>query len=381
MSDHHLYRLSAAFELRRSGDLDPARRARLLAAVGTTAVAGFLIPTGTVEHATLKAVSPETADLLEHLYANPSRLPDQRWPTLSREHVLDLVGAEVLEIKVGDAYLTGLPALSAVVDNVVEQPRGRLATLSGRALAYAESLDLQDQGVLADRLYSYHRVAIRPAWRTSSASDQIRGSLDRAVPHRLRNDPRWMEFHHPPWRAHRRRDRDSGAELPRAKLYVSPTPEALPAVAAAVIPLIMEEPDAIGWKVAGTIEAAARPDKLIVYLDSSRSLRQIAGVLSRVLSGAEVHGVPFTCEIGLDGLLSWGLDPPAAPQGASALVDSWRTWVCARLAEGLVQAHRAGIAGPPARDAAVRRARAAGIDTATWAPGPQALAQVEGVSP
>jgi hypothetical protein len=139
---------------------------------------------------------------------------------------------------------------------------------------------------------------------------------------------------------------------------------------AASVPLITEAPDVLGWKVASTIDAMVRPDKFVVYLESRQGLQDLASELSSALAGADVHGVPFTCDTGLDGLLSWGVDPPSSPDGPTSLVDSWRTWITARLAGGLVQARRAGLIGRQAHAAALHRARAAGVDTSTWQPMP-----------
>jgi hypothetical protein len=135
---------------------------------------------------------------------------------------------------------------------------------------------------------------------------------------------------------------------------------------AASVPLIREAPEVLGWKVASTIDAMVRPDKFVVYLESRQGLQDLAGELSSALAGADVHGVPFTCDTGLDGLLSWGVDPPSSPHEPASLVDSWRTWVAARLAGGLVQAQRIGLIGRQAHAAALLRAQAAGIDTCTW---------------
>jgi hypothetical protein len=81
--------------------------------------------------------------------------------------------------------------------------------------------------------------------------------------------------------------------------------------------------------------------------------------------------VPFTSEIGGDGLLSWGVDPPdeegSAWRGWSGR-ESWRLWLARRLASALVTAQATG----PSEEAwrfVLDRLRLEGVDTDTWTPG------------
>ena len=368
-TDRFLYRSNPRYVLRGLDDLDPLQRQSLTGSSSSSAVVGLLVPTGDADHGTIKAVTSTTASLFEQVAA-PTWLPSPLWPALKGEELSDLVGAEVLEIQVAGRFLTGIEALAELFHGPVEPPDGRLAVLSLDAIAYAESLRLHDQAVIADRLYAFHRVAIRASWRTAEYRDTFRMTMSHAMPPGLGSDPRWTEFRHRPWRAHRRRDAQARPERSTLKLYISPTTDSLAGAVAASVPLIMEAPEALGWKVASTIDTMVRPDKFVVYLESRQGLQDLASELSSALAGADVHGVPFTCDTGLDGLLSWGVDPPSSPHEPTSLVDSWRTWVTARLAGGLVQARRVGLIGRQAHVAALHRAWAAGVDTSTWQPMP-----------
>lgn len=366
VADRYLCRANPRYVLRGLDDLDTSQRHFLTDSSSNSSVVGLLYPTGDPDHRTIKAVSSATASLFQQL-AVPTWLPSPLWPAFSGEELGDLVGAEVLEIQIAGQFLTGIEALGELLHGPVESPDDRLAALSLDAIAYAESLRLEDQAVIVDRLYAFHRVAIRASWRTAEYSDAFRATMSQAMPYGLGSDPRWIEFRDRPWRAYRRRDEQARTERPTPKLYISPTTESLAGAVAASIPLIMESAEVLGWKVASTIDAMVRPDKFVVYLESRQGLQELAGALSSALAGADVHGVPFTCDAGLDGLLSWGVDPPS-PRAPASLVDSWRTWVAARLASGLVQAQEAGLLGRQAHAAALQRARAAGVDTRTWQP-------------
>jgi hypothetical protein len=376
VTNRYLYRSNPQYVLHGLDYLDAAQRHLLVGSSSGSDIAGLLFPVGSADSSTVKAVDSVTASLFEQA-AVPIWLPSPLRPALSGEELGDLVGAEVLEIQVAGRFLTGIEALAKLFPSPLASPSGRLPALSLEAIVYAESLRLGNQAVIADRLYAFHRVAMRASWRTAEYRDTFSTTMNHATPHGLRSDPRWAEIRQHPWRAHRRRDVQEPGVRATLKLYISPTTDSLAGVAADSIPLIMKASGVLGWKLASTVDAMVRPDKFVVYLDSRRALQDLASELSSALAGAGIHGVPFTCDAGQDGLLSWGADPPASPHGPAPLVDSWRTWVAARLANGLLQAQQAGLTGREAHAAAIRRAQAAGIDTCTWQPTPASLSVPE----
>jgi hypothetical protein len=151
------------------------------------------------------------------------------------------------------------------------------------------------------------------------------------------------------------------------KLYVSPLPEALPNAFAHIVDAFITA-DVRSFKVGRGIEGLLRPDKLIAYFDDPNHMADTAHALQRRLRGCPAQGVPFTAELGGDGLMSSGDDPPLG--GATA---SWRAWITARLAHSLV----AKRCRAPADTVAVVLGdlRAAGIDTARWRPEPGTFTQ------
>ncbi len=90
--------------------------------------------------------------------------------------------------------------------------------------------------------------------------------------------------------------------------------------------------------------------------------------LRPALAGLAADGVPFTAACSADGLLSWGIDPPAEPGADLASRESWRLWLTNRLALALVAARGAAATMPPWQFALARLALA-GIDPRSWAPG------------
>lgn len=142
------------------------------------------------------------------------------------------------------------------------------------------------------------------------------------------------------------------------KLYVSPRPEAL----ATAFPIIAEtfaEMEVRSFKVGRGIEGLLRPDKIVAYFDNRSHLDAVAGTLCERLKGCPAQGVPFTAEVGLNGLLSWGIDPPPNTEAIS-----WRSWVTRQLADEMVKARPSSDSEAVA--AALSGVTALGVNTAQW---------------
>ncbi len=155
------------------------------------------------------------------------------------------------------------------------------------------------------------------------------------------------------------------------KLYVSPQPEALP-IAFGDILAALAAAGAPQLKIGADFRGVLRPDKIVAHFPDFESLAAGAARLAERLGGMggmggiAAQGVPFTAEIGGDGLLSWGVDPPLPAGRSAAWRESWRTWLCRRLALALLAGR--GSAPEPWRFA-LERLRLEGVDTESWAPG------------
>jgi len=284
-----------------------------------------------------------------------------------------LVLDSVLEIRRDREWRSGPGALGEVADGEVGE--GRLAELAVRALRYAQALGGGDANVLAARLYRYGRRPASPSWRRRLGDDiavaRFCGLDGRAVARAL--DARFVEAEPRPfWRLWLARGRPAHSPGRVHKLYLSPVTDALPDV-------LPDAVDALGQatalKIGRELDGILRPDKAIVYFASLDDLHSAAARLRERFDGCPAHGVPFTAGITRDGLLSWGIDPPAS----SISRPSWRLWLAHRLAEELVEARSATVearsATVEARSptvepwrAALARVRLDGVDTATWVP-------------
>jgi len=89
------------------------------------------------------------------------------------------------------------------------------------------------------------------------------------------------------------------------------------------------------------------------------------------LHDCPAHGVPFTAALDDEGLLSWGVDPPASVQLLEWQPrESWRLWLTNRLANALLTAKRAPATATQRSpwQYALDRVRLEGIDIDTWTP-------------
>lgn len=326
---------------------------------------------------TVKVVGRDTA-LLWLTLTEPGALPFFVWredPEAAACAVMDLVLDGVLEMEHEGAFVCGSAALGIEAPEPAMAPSGRLARLSLEALRYGETLALDDPNELAGRLYGFGRVPISPAWERrlpdAAAVLEFLGVVPGSdLARRLDADwergaadtsPGWIT-----WNPRARRE--SAGRRAIHKLYLSPQPESLPQAFAALVNVLARR-GARPFKVGDGAGGVTRPDKLVAYFTDVEDLQAAAEELTRRLEGVPAQGVPFSAEVGGDGLLSWGMDPPA---GERALAwqepESWRLWLVRRLAASLVAARQDDGGLAPWRFA-VERMRREGVDVDRWTPG------------
>jgi hypothetical protein len=329
-----------------------------------------------------RACSPDTA-LLFLTLGTPGPLPAFARRSLGADvdRVLTrLVVDGVLELATDDGFRSGSAAAGLVLPGSSSAGQGRIAELSTAALRYGQALVTLPTEVLAGRLYSYGQRPVSPELRRRMpdvwAVDEYAGiAPDGPVGRTLAaagwvERPQGAESRFAPWRfwapdPGRREAGHPGRADVMHKLYVSPTLDAMPEAGAAVAGSLATSRGVRGFKVARDVVGLCRPDKIVVYFDRLEDLRHGASRIVEELAGTPAHGVPFTAAITLDGLVSWGVDPPSN----RAARTSWRAWVVERLAEYL----RGAGQGEDAREVepwrfALERLRLAGVDTDTWVP-------------
>lgn len=321
----------------------------------------------------LRAASRDTALLLFTL-KNPGPLPHFLRADLGADlenAVARLVLDGVLQIEHRGSFVSGADARDLVLTAADGEP-GRIAMLSVEALQYGQALEDMPTQELALRLYCYGRKPVSPIWQRQLANEAaarqylglIAGGAAQAV-----LDRSWTEVAHPRnrtyWRVWRPRHDGSGSNA-GYKLYISADPASLPGVFPVVVASLADGPGVRAFKVGRDVFGLCRPDNLVVYFSHLEDLHAAASRLTDRLEGSRACGVPFTAEVTRDGLLSWGIDPPAEHRFRQA--GSWRLWVVGRLAEYLVTARTTAASAAEPWRFALDRLSVDGIDTDTWVP-------------
>ena len=327
----------------------------------------------------IKVVDPDTA-LLFMVLNEPGRIPAYVVARLKEAcdgTLAELVLDNVLQIEQNGGFASGAAGYESIYGRASSgPPQGRLARLSLDAVKYAQELRVETAAQLSTRMYLYNRIP---------ASVRLRRELpdSRAVMRRLGTEnglartlleKHWRAEGIPPpndaWFVWRNRDQEVPAETTDVtyKLYVSPRPEALPEAFSRAVEVLSERRAPV-FKVGKDVHGILRPDKMVAYFWGRDHMLETAESLLRALTGFPAQGVPFTAELGLDGMVSWGVDPPQTRFSSIwEERESWRLWVTNRLAAALLSAMRSGGLSIAPWEFALERIRLEGVDTATWAP-------------
>ncbi len=349
-------RMSSNFRLQRVRDVHPGVLSKM-GQDGTPGDYGILWPS-TAEN-TLKLISPELADYLEHL-AGGGRELDSLIALGSAGDCLLFDG--VVERMNEGAWFSGPLAVPGRPEASIDLGDAGIGAL----LDARRRIDLTPTG-LYRFLYEYGRRPFSPRWVAA-----IGGSSPEALsawyglneqPHlrriiqlwRARRSDEWWHWQNPT-------PRSSGSGV-TWKLYVNVEPSALP-VALASVAEVLVHGDAAAFKVAGNARAALRPDKLVIYFGHREDLEEAGEVLSECLGRVRPHPLPFTAPLRGSPLVTWGIDPPKRDVMAQG---SWRSWLCSTAA-GVVWALRPCQSEGQFLERLSARMLADGIVTHDWMP-------------
>lgn len=370
------YRASPAYDLVVFDRLEAAERALLGELTSDPSFYGVLRPADG-ETRSLRAVDRDTA-LLFLTLREPAPVPAYVRRTSGGDGdraVQELVMDGVLEVWNGSEFVSGGRG-AALILGTQDQGAGdgRLGTLSVSALRYGAALELEDRHALAARLYGYNRVPLSPQWAERLpdhhavlryVGGERKDAWGAFAPAQPAEAGGWIPFN--------RRDRDGqrrrNGRQTGHKLYISPLPHSLPEAFATMIAVLDHFP-VLQFKLGGDAGGVLRPDKLVAYFTDAVALAEAGQALADRLAGLPAQGVPFSAELGGDGLLSWGVDPPPGERPLSWLpTESWRYWVVRRLAVALIEARRGGVdRGMPPERFALERLRMEGVDVERWVP-------------
>ncbi len=357
------FRASARFALKRLDDLPPEQRKPFEELTRDEDFYGLLVPQSRPA-ATIKAVGREVAALFRGL-ASPA-------PLEVTDDVIDLVLDGVLEVTDNGHFVCGADALPILCGDVAQIADD----LSVDALRYATDLEETDPDTLTRALYYYNRIPMTPFWTERFPDPEALLAHLGANKDDAKLTVGWITF-----QARSRRAYRPGAAT--YKLYVSPRPENIRDAYESVVRTLAGRD--IDFKIGQDAAGLLRPDKMVAYFGDRAELDDVARELRARLGGCPAHGVPFTAAIDVgrvlnppgdglrtrptsDGLLSWGLDPPANERALSWLGrESWRLWLASKLGTAMAFAKTESRTSEPWRFA-VERVRRLGVEVERWTP-------------
>lgn len=326
--------------------------------------------------ATVSAVCKNTASLFSDL-STPGSVPAsfRNGPEddVNRQ-IANLVLSGILELDSDGDFVSGVRARKLVhaLEEEVEN-RGRIAQLSLAAIRFGQRLPLDDANRLSAQMYFYNRTPIAPAWAKKLADERdycrYLGLSDGPCAGLL--EAHWNELStdRTAWRYWSCKEAVShaSAKRSRCKLYVSPTLEAIGDTFCEIVQVFTEEKTP-RFKIGADLAGLARPDKIVAYFDEFHHMESVGRALTERLVTTPVQGVPFTGDLGADGLVSWGIDPDDQPVVARQASASWRIWITNHLAVALLAARKAPDLEIEPWQFALERLRLLGVDTDSWTP-------------
>jgi hypothetical protein len=377
-----VFRANPSFELLVFDRLTAAEKSALASLASDADFYGVLRPSASGLN--LKSVNRDLA-LLFCTLQTPGKMPEYVRTELGaayEEFVTQLVLDQVLQVEDHGTFVCGTGAQHLFVPaETAHQPTSRISALSQQAVKHAQYLDIDDASTLGARIYFYNREPASPQLMSEYPTEaevarRLRVSQGTESGDRLRR--KWAEMPADPtnagWRVWKRKHQ--GKSGSGYKLYVSPRAEALFEAFAAAAETFGET-GVQRFKVGRDVYGMLRPDKLVAYFSTEEQLRQTAERLFRRIGGMAAHGVPFTCELHGDGLLSWGMDPPKRTQVLPWQErQSWRLWVVNKLATALLAAKAQASPMVEPWKFALERVRLEGIETNSWTPSPDIFRRV-----
>ncbi|MBL9164740.1 MAG: hypothetical protein JNL18_18575 [Planctomycetaceae bacterium] len=320
------------------------------------------------------ALDREVSGLLNR-FDSPQRLVDRTSAANVTPHgLVQLVLSGALLVEGDNGFVCGPSAVRLL--GLAPRPVPERPTIvwkhSFNAIRLVAHLPINDPSQLAARLYFFNRLPVQP----QGVGDDVPSTIKKALfdwssrsgsraGFRMRNEPHdgwWYVLREEPAKVDKPSIEASNGTYKcyigvRAADLLSRLQLLLDAIAAT---------DAPAFKIASNRYGIARADKFIVYGRTEKALRQIVDSLHPVVSDIErTQPVPFTSAALDNGSVSWAYDPPIDRFTLSWLDrESWRVWICNRIAVSLQLAKLDKAMEP--WQFAMLRLEWDGIDTLHW---------------
>lgn len=322
--------------------------------------------------ATIKAIPADTAGLLRQLLAPRSIFEITK--ELQVPNGLDVIAAlaldEVVEVEIDGKYRSGFSLARHLTVAPSSEPTNVLSQLSIRALDYCVASSFDGAMDLAWRLYNYNRLPVTPSktmfWSQHEQIVQMVTNGKRERQQALQDQYECLPLRsgEAPWIIWRSKTVPHNRRS-TCKLYVSPQPASMAELFPAVIDRLLAMGPA-AFKIGNGAPGLMRPDKFVAYFHDTAQLAHDAWAGFPTVCAADVQGVPFSAQLDSHGMLSYGEDPLRSGHLPGHADDSWRIWVCNRLASAIVTALNDRASNVEAREFALLRMRLWGVDPQSW---------------
>jgi len=336
----------------------------------------LLVPVGDRAYRTVRFISAEGCEVLSSL--SPSdfsefSLKDDKGrfaAGLALDGDLEISGVRRSERLDAMVEIFGFDSKNHQID------LGRIANLSRAAIAYGRSLLGEGPKSVAGRMYRFNtrppKLSESPCLNEDSVT--VFGAECFDI-NRFVNDDWHCNLAKPgtEWHSWRRVRSDALLGNGQAwKMYISPHWETIRDSFVEIV-RILDSSGAIEFKIASTVDGLRRPDHFVAYYPSHEALAIAENAISNLLQDCSPQGVPFSCEVGGDGIVSTGLDPREetmvlGESGFSVPRESWRGFVVNRLASALRVVHSEPEVTIDPVAFAMFRVGFDGIDANRWCP-------------
>jgi hypothetical protein len=311
-------------------------------------------------HAPVRSMSRDAA-LLFRTFEQPSVRPQLLRSIFGSEIELEvrrLLLDGIFQVEIDGVFRSGPEELPESLP-MGKVPIATISKLSMDAIAYASKLDTVTHQQLTGRLYAFNRLPSTPRFQRRfrtpenilsyimTGSEAIRRAANQWT-HQIGNNG-WVSW-----------ERGEPTKALPYKLFISPCPDALKDIFMPTL-IAIAQAGCTRFKIGGNANNLLRSDKFVAYFAALEDLHRAAETLRTLSTEVAAQGVPFTAVIDMEGLLSWGMDPPT-----SAGTGSWRQWIVERVATYIEQAREAELTDPFPYVA--RRVALDGIDPICWKP-------------
>jgi len=383
----NIFRLNPILSITPVEELSETQRRKFRRIISRKEVYGFL-------HAppearlTVKALNRKLADFLT-AFRTPMKITDYSRTFLEeageekRQFIVQLVLDSVLEVRHGDAFISGVDAVNKVLLRAAGE---RVATvfdsgnqtqkLTAEAMELALNSALRQPRDISAFLYNYNRIPMSREWRhrlpdegavaryLGLSSDGTwpqmpAGIRPREVKYDEQGNPSAFDQF---WRYWAFRDKDISKEAPSYKVYINPVPGDFAEVFG-IVRRDITDSRAYSMKIGRNVTEVLRADKFIVYFSVYSDAVDFANGLSGRLQGYRSQGVPFSHQVNPENpLITIGVDPPRKLGEAN----SWRHYITDKVALAIQGAWRSGTKDP--MEHIHTYMRMTGIDSINWRP-------------